>query len=300
MSGEERELKYLIFLGCAIPYRVSAYEISTRKIMEKLDVKLEEMPEFNCCGLPMDSISHEMMMLLAARNLCMAEKKELNIMALCPGCAGTLNKVNTMLKNDKALREEINKHLKEDGLEFKGTIEVKHLIQVLNEDVGVEKIKAAVKRPLKGLKVTEHNGCHVLRPKEYMGFDDPEDPKVLKKLIEATGAECLDYMDESQCCGAPVAGVNDKIPLQLTREKLTHIREVKAQALITICPFCHMMFDTNQIRIERMFAEKFGIPTLHYPQLLGLALGLAPQELAFNELRVKPTELLKQLGFGGN
>ncbi|MDH5418825.1 MAG: CoB--CoM heterodisulfide reductase iron-sulfur subunit B family protein [Candidatus Bathyarchaeota archaeon] len=292
----EGELKYFIFLGCAIPYRVSAYEISTRKVMEKLGVKLEEMPEFNCCGLPMDPVSHEMMLLLAARNLCIAEEKNMSIMALCPGCAGTLNKVNTMLKNDKKLREEINEYLKVDGLEFKGIIEVKHLIQVLNDDVGLEKITAAVKKSLKGLKVAEHNGCHVLRPKEYMGFDDPEDPKVLKALIEATGAECLDYMDEAQCCGAPTAGINDKIPLQLSREKLTHIRDVGAQALITICPFCHMMFETNQMRIERMLNEKFGIPTLHYPQLLGLALGLSPEELALDELRVKPTEQLKQIG----
>ena len=292
----EGEFKYLIFLGCAIPYRVSAYEISTRKVMEKLGVKLEEMPEFNCCGLPMDPVSHEMMLLLAARNLCIAEEKNMNIMALCPGCAGTLNKVNTMLKNDKKLREEINEYLKVDGLEFKGTIEVRHLIRVLNDDVGLEKIRDAVKKPLKELKVAEHNGCHVLRPKEYMGFDDPEDPKVLKALIEATGAECLDYMDEAQCCGAPTAGINDKIPLQLSREKLTHIRDVGAQALITICPFCHMMFETNQMRIERMYNEKFGIPTLHYPQLLGLALGLSPQELALDELRVKPTEQLKQIG----
>ena len=292
----EGELKYFIFLGCVIPYRVSAYEISTRKVMEKLGVKLEEMPEFNCCGLPMDPVSHEMMLLLAARNLCIAEEKNMNIMALCPGCAGTLNKVNTMLKNDKKLREEINEYLKVDGLEFKGTIEVRHLIRVLNDDVGLEKIRDAVKKPLKGLKVAEHNGCHVLRPKEYMGFDDPENPKVLKALIEATGAECLDYMDEAQCCGAPTAGINDKIPLQLSREKLTHIRDVGAQALITICPFCHMMFETNQMRIERMLNEKFGIPTLHYPQLLGLALGLSPEELALDELRIKPTEQLKQIG----
>jgi heterodisulfide reductase subunit B len=292
----EGKLKYLIFLGCAIPYRVSAYEISTRKVMEKLGVKLEEMPEFNCCGLPMDPVSHEMMLLLAARNLCIAEEKNMNIMALCPGCAGTLNKVNTMLKNDKKLREEINEYLKVDGLEFKGTIEVRHLIRVLNDDVGLEKIRDAVKKPLKGLKVAEHNGCHVLRPKEYMGFDDPEDPKVLKALIEATGAECLDYVDEAQCCGAPTAGINDKIPLQLSREKLTHIRDVGAQALITICPFCHMMFETNQMRIERMLNERFGIPTLHYPQILGLALGLSPQELALDELRVKPTEQLRQVG----
>jgi len=161
---------------------------------------------------------------------------------------------------------------------------------------GAEKIRDAVKKPLKGLKVAEHNGCHALRPKEYMGFDDPEDPKVLKALIEAIGAECLDYMDEAQCCGAPTAGINDKIPLQLSREKLTHIRDVGAQALITICPFCHMMFETNQMRIERMLNERFGIPTLHYPQILGLALGLSPEELALDELRVKPTEQLRRIG----
>lgn len=289
------ELKYLIFLGCAIPYRVSAYEISTRKVFQKLGVELVDMPEFNCCGLPMDPVSHEMMLVLAARNLCQAEKQNLNIMALCPGCAGTLNKVNKMLKEDKKLKEKINGILKQVGLEFKGTIQAKHMIQVLIEDIGLERLKNAIQKPLTNLKVAEHNGCHVLRPKEYMGFDDPEDPKMLKNLIEVTGAKCLDYMDETQCCGAPIAGVNEKIPLQLSGAKLSNIQAVGAQALITICPFCHMMFDTNQLRMERMFNKTFGIPVLHYPQLLGIAMGIDPQELALKELRVDPTKILSTL-----
>lgn len=289
------ESKYLIFLGCAIPYRVSAYEISTRKVFQKLGVELVDMPEFNCCGLPMDPVSHEMMLVLAARNLCQAEKQNLNIMALCPGCAGTLNKVNKMLKEDKKLKEKINGILKQVGLEFKGTIQAKHMIQVLIEDIGLERLKNAIQKPLTNLKVAEHNGCHVLRPKEYMGFDDPEDPKMLKNLIEVTGAKCLDYMDETQCCGAPIAGVNEKIPLQLSGAKLSNIQAVGAQALITICPFCHMMFDTNQLRMERMFNKTFGIPVLHYPQLLGIAMGIDPQELALKELRVDPTKILSTL-----
>ncbi|MEM2912401.1 MAG: CoB--CoM heterodisulfide reductase iron-sulfur subunit B family protein [Candidatus Bathyarchaeia archaeon] len=289
------ESKYLIFLGCAIPYRVSAYEISTRKVFQKLGVELVDMPEFNCCGLPMDPVSHEMMLVLAARNLCQAEKQNLNIMALCPGCAGTLNKVNKMLKEDKKLKEKINGILKQVGLEFKGTIQAKHMIQVLIEDIGLERLKNAIQKPLTNLKVAEHNGCHVLRPKEYMGFDDPEDPKMLKNLIEVTGATCLDYMDETQCCGAPIAGVNEKIPLQLSGAKLSNIQAVGAQALITICPFCHMMFDTNQLRMERMFNKTFGIPVLHYPQLLGIAMGIDPQELALKELRVDPTKILSTL-----
>lgn len=289
------ERKFLIFLGCAIPYRVSAFEISGRKVLEKLGVELVEMPEFNCCGLPLDPVSHEMMLVLAARNLALAEQRGLNIITLCPGCAGTLKKVNIMLKEDKALREEINRHLKEAGLEFKGTVDAKHLMQVLIEDVGLEKIKDSVVKPLKMLKVAEHNGCHILRPKEFIGFDDPEDPKTLKTLIEATGATCLDYMDETECCGAPSVGVSDKVALQLARDKLNHIKVVDAEAMITICPFCHIMYDTNELRIEKMFKEDYGIPILHYPQLLGLAMGITPKDLAFDELRVSASKMLNKV-----
>ena len=289
------ELKYLIFLGCAIPYRVSAYEISTRRVAEKLGIKLVDMPNYNCCGLPVDPVSHELTLALAARNLCVAEQQGLNIMALCPGCAGTLRKVNKMLKEDRKLKELVNGYLKETGLEFKGNIEVKHLIQVLAEDIGFEKIKGAVQKPLNPLKVAEHNGCHVLRPVKYIGFDDPENPLILKNLIEATGAKCLDYMDETECCGAPIIGVNEEIPLQLAKDKLRHIKDAGAQAMVTICPFCHMMFDTNQSRIERIFNETFGLPVLHYPQLLGLAMGFSPEELALKELRVDASKLVSIL-----
>jgi len=292
------EHKYLMFLGCAIPYRVSGFEVSARKILAKLGVELVEMPEFNCCGLPLDPVSHEMMLILAARNLALAEQKGLNIITLCPGCAGTLKKVNKMLHEDKALRDEINCHLKEAGLEFKRTVDTKHFIQVLIEDIGLEKVKTSVVKPLTALKVAEHNGCHILRPKEFIGFDDPEDPKTLKTLIEVTGATCLDYMDETECCGAPSVGVNDKIALELARDKLNHIKSVKAQALITICPFCHIMYDTNELRIEKMFNEVYGIPILHYPQLLGLAMGMKPDELALNELRVDASRLLKHVQDG--
>jgi heterodisulfide reductase subunit B len=286
-------LKYLLFLGCVIPYRIVSYETSSRKVLKKLGVELVEMPEFNCCGLPIDGVNHDAMLVLAARNLCLAEQQNLNILTLCPGCAGALRKVNRSLQEDKGLKERVNGFLKEIGMEFKGgKIAVRHLIQGLVEDVGLEKIKDSVVKPLTGLRVAEHNGCHVLRPAKYIGFDDPENPVLLKRLIEATGAECLDYMYETDCCGAPIIGVNDKIPLYLAGDKLRNIKAVDAQALITVCPFCHMMFDINQQRIERLLSEKFGIPVLHYPQLLGLAMGFTPKELALEELRVDATKLL--------
>jgi len=286
------ELKYLLFLGCAIPYRVSSYEVSARKVAEKLGIKLVEMPDYNCCGLPLDPANHDVMLTLAARNLCIAEQEGLNILTLCPGCAGTLRKVNKMLKEDKHEREKVNGYLKEAGLEFKGTIEVKHLMQALAEDVGLQRIKETIKKPLTNLGVAEHNGCHVVRPQKHIGFDDPENPKILKSLIEVTGAKGLDYVDETECCGAPVVGVNEKIPFSLARDKLSHIKAAKAQAIITVCPFCHMMFDTNQSRIERVFNETYGLPVLHYPQLLGLAMGFSPEELALKELRVDASKVV--------
>lgn len=289
------ESKYLLFLGCVIPYRVSSYEISARKVLNKLGVELVEMPEFNCCGFPIDPVNHDLMLTMAARDLCLAEQQNLDIMTFCNGCFGILNHVNKELKEDRKIRDKVNGYLNKIDMEFKGTIEVKHLIHVLAQDLGLEKIKNAIQTPLNSLSVAQHTGCHIERPVKYIGYDDPENPTLLKNLISATGAKCLDYIDESECCGNPIMGVNTEVPLQMAKEKLDHIKAVGAQALITACPFCHMMFDLNQSRIERDFNEKFGIPVLHYTQLLGLAMGFSPDELAFKQLRVAPSEVLAKV-----
>lgn len=286
------ELTYMLFLGCLIPYRAQGYEVSSRKVLDRLGVNLVEMPEFNCCGFPLDPISHEMMLTLAARDLCLAEKQGLDIVTLCNGCFGTLKKANTMLSEDRELLNKINGYLGEVGLEYKGTSNVKHLIQVLIDDVGLEKIKQNIQRQFDGLKVAEHYGCHVLRPEKIVNFEDPEDPKALRELIEITGAEWVDYVDKLECCGQPMIGVDDKIPLQLSRDKLKHIKDTGAQAMVTICPACHMMYDLYQSKIEGDFNESFGIPVFHYPQLLGLAMGLDPDELGLGENRVKASGIL--------
>ncbi len=216
-------------------------------------------------------------------------------MTLCDGCFGTLNHVNKELKQDKKIKEKVNGYLKEIGMEFKGTTKVKHLIHLLSENIGVESARAimdAVQNRMNPLRVAQHSGCHIIRPLDYVGSDDPENPTVLKKLINVTGAECLNYFDEMECCGAPTLGVNNKLPLQWAREKLDHIKAVNAQALITVCPFCHMIYDLNQPRVEKTFNEKFGIPVLHYTQLLGLAMGFSPEELAFKQLKVDPSKIV--------
>ncbi|MCX8170902.1 MAG: CoB--CoM heterodisulfide reductase iron-sulfur subunit B family protein [Candidatus Bathyarchaeota archaeon] len=287
--------RYLIYLGCVIPYRVSSYEVSARRVLNKLDVELVEMPEFNCCGLPLEPLSHKLTLILSARNLAIAEQTGLNILTLCPGCAGTLKKTSRELKESRALMEEVNKHLGESGLEFKGNLEVKHVSQVLIEDVGLDKIKKSIVRPLRSLRVAEHSGCHLSRPKKHIGFEDPENPQALKMLIGVTGAKAIEYVGETECCGSTIAAIDDKVSLSLVREKLLHVREAGADALITICPACHIMYDVNQSRAEKMFGEKYNVPVLHYTQLLGLAMGMQPEELGFEELRVKPIKLLEKI-----
>ncbi|MHA1361329.1 MAG: CoB--CoM heterodisulfide reductase iron-sulfur subunit B family protein [Candidatus Freyarchaeota archaeon] len=300
MEGDRiSESTYLFYLGCLIPYRVPSYEISARKVLSRLDIELKEMPEFNCCGLPVDPINHEMIMALAARNLCLAEREELNILTLCPGCNGTLSKVNSILKKDARARERVNGLLKEDGMEFRGTTEVKHMVQVLAEAVGPEGIRERVVKPLKELKVAEHYGCHIVRPVEYMGFDSSENPTILRSLIEATGATWLDYVNRTECCGYPIISIDEKVPFQLARDKLRHMKEAGAEALVTICPSCYLAFDVNQPRIEKLFNERFELPVLHLPELLALAFGIGPDELALKDHMVKVSKAVERFGGEG-
>jgi heterodisulfide reductase subunit B len=290
------ELEYLFFLGCLIPYRLSSYEVSARKVLGRLGVKLVEMSDSNCCGYPVAPVNYELALSLASRNLCLAEQQNLDILTLCNGCFSTLNEGNKTMKEDKGIREKVNGHLKQVGMEFKGTITVKHIIHALTEDIGFERMKEFVKYPLTGINVAQHTGCHLVRPAKHVEHgDDPDNPNMLKELIRLTGAECLDYMDETECCGNTIIGVNEEIPFEIAKEKLEHVTAVGAQALVTVCPSCHMMYDFNQPRIERAFKAGFNIPVLHYTQLLGMSMGFAPEELGLNELRVKPAKILEQI-----
>jgi len=290
------DLTYALFLGCVIPYREVSYEASARKVAGALGIELQEMPDANCCGLPIDPANHRMMLVLAARNLCIAEQMGLNIMTLCNGCTGALKKVNKKLKNDRELRTEVNDVLKDVGVRFEGKIEVKHFIQVLSKDLGLEELKKFIVKPLSHLKIAGFYGCHIFRPSKYMDVENPEDPSLLRDLIGITGARSMNYVDELQCCGATCANFDRNVPLYLAREKLRNVKSVGADAMVTLCPSCHIVLDANQPWIERTFSEDYKIPVLHYPQLLGLAMGIGEEDLALEDLRVKPTKILGSLG----
>jgi heterodisulfide reductase subunit B len=285
-------MKYALFVGCTTLARLNAYDASTRRVSEALGLELVDMEGAGCCGTPiMDSIQRKTASAMAAWNMCIAEDMDLDVMTLCNGCNEVLAKANIELKENKEIKEEINKVLAAVGREFRGSVDVKHLIRVLYEDIGVKRIREAVKNPLKGLKAAVHYGCHMLRPSEVLRFDNPEVPRSMDELVNATGAVSVDFLDKMTCCGAPILAVNEDLALGMAREKV-RIMSRRADVIVTACPFCFLQFVNAQLLSE----EAPEIPVVHYPQLLGLAMGLDYDELALQENRIDASRLLEFLG----
>lgn len=287
--------KYLLFNGCSIPLKENAYELSARKVSHKIGVEFIDFPEANCCGFFLDAVDHLSSQIMAARDLCLAEQAGFDIATLCPGCFAHLTKARTHLLEDEKLREKVNTNLNLINKEFQGSAKVKHFTQILLDDVGVEKISATITKPLQKLRVVPHWGCHIMKPSDELHFDNPENPEALNSLIQLTGAVLVHYMNEKLCCGSAVMGVDEHLSQKILREKLASIQAVKADAIVTICPSCHIHFDLNQFSLEEVFSEIYEIPVLHYTQLLGLAQGIDPEELGLFENRTPVDTLLEKI-----
>lgn len=281
--------RYAYFIGCTIPARVTNYDLASRKVMKNLGIELVDLEGAGCCGLPYEQVNELAHLSLAARVISMAENLNLDLMVLCNGCISSLVKAKNKLKENPELKDKVNEILSEVDMEFKGDSEIKHIIRVLYEDIGIEKIKKKIKNPLK-IKAAAHYGCHLLRPSDELHFDDPLDPHSLDELIEATGAESVDYFDKKLCCGGEVFGANKDITYNMVGQKLQNVKDSKAEIMITTCPFCHVMYDANQRAISRELNQEFDIPVLHYPQLLAIAMSIPLEELALeqNRVRIKP------------
>ncbi|MEM3562813.1 MAG: CoB--CoM heterodisulfide reductase iron-sulfur subunit B family protein [Candidatus Jordarchaeaceae archaeon] len=288
-------MKYAFFPGCLSPSRIPSYELATRKIAEKLGIELVDLEGANCCGYYLMALDHFSALALGVRNLSLAEDLGLDILTICTGCFSTLNETNNIFKENKEKQAEVNKLMKSIGREYKGNVEIKHLAKVLLEDIGLEKIRESIKHPLEGLKLAIHPGCHLVRPSDHLHFGNPEDLDVLRELVKVTGAEVIEYPDEMACCGFVIFGVDRDASLKIAGDKLRAIKSSGADAIITFCGFCTLMFDRNQPIIEKFLSEKYDIPVLLYPQLLGLALGIKPEDLGIDENRVKPKTVLEAL-----
>lgn len=289
-------MKYALFLGCTVPVRALNYELSARKVADKLGIELVDINDFGCCGFPVKSVDRDVFLLMAAKNLSLAEEKDLDIVSLCSACTSILTEANKELKEEESLRKKINNKLSVLGRKYEGKIKVKHFNRVLYEDVGIEKIRENLKIDLSKFSFAAHYGCHYLKPSGiYEDFDDVENPKTLDELIEVTGAKSVLYEDKKSCCGGGILGINEMTALKVAKDKLDHIKSAKADAICLICPFCSIMYEGSQKKIEKQFEAEYNLPVLYYPQILGLALGISPEELGFKINRIKPREMLAKL-----
>lgn len=300
MKKREKNLKnaqYTLFLGCTVPVRALNYEIAARKVAGALDIHLFDIPDFSCCGYPVKSINHYAYLLMAARNLALAEAKGHPVCTLCSSCCGSLTEANHELQEDEGLRKRINEDLfRWLGLRYEGGVQVLHFTRILHQEIGVKKIEEQIQTSLSSLRVAPHYGCHYTKPSAIYGkAEDPEDPKSLDELIRATGAQSVSYEDKLSCCGGGVLAMDEQVALAMAQRKLEHIQAQLADAIVLICPFCNVMYESNQKKIEKVFQREYKLPVLFYPQLLGLALGLEPDELGLKMNRIRTTELLKKI-----
>jgi len=267
-------MEFALFLGCTIPARLNQYESSSRAVLEKLGVGLVDIREFNCCGYPLRNIDFKVFLLSSARNLALAEKKNLNVMTLCKCCYGSLKKADFLMKEDAFLKKEVNTILEKEGLKYEGRSEVKHLLSILHKDIGIEAIKGKMATTFKGVKIATHYGCHALRPSQVVGFDNPIAPSLFDQLVEATGAESIEWQMKLECCGAPLWGINDRLSMDLTLKKLTDGKKSGADYVCAACPYCHIQFDKVQKMILSQRNVNHPLPSILYTQLLGLSMGI--------------------------
>jgi len=288
--------RYALYLGCTVPVRGLNYEMAARRVCERLGIDLVDVEGFSCCGFPARPLDWRAGLLMAARNLALAEEQGLDLLALCSACTETLTEADYQLKRDAGLRAWVNEQLAEVGRVYNGTVRVRHFARVLYEEVGVERLREEVTVSLEGFGFAPHYGCHYLKPSHlYDGFDDPENPQSLDRLIEATGAHVVRYEDEAQCCGGGILGFDEETALMVARQKLEHVTAAGADALVLICPFCAIMYEANQRRIEGLYETEYKLPVLYYPQVLGLAMGFSLEEVGIKLNRVKPRRLIKAL-----
>lgn len=291
-------IQLALFLGCLIPNRYPGIEMATRLCLAKLDIDCTDLPGASCCPAPgvFRSFDSPTWLAVAGRNLTLGEGQERDLLTICNGCFGSLADANRTLKESEELRQKTNEYLGEIERQFKGTIDVRHIAEFLYSDVGPERIKEAVEKPL-GLNVAVHYGCHLIKPSRDRGLGSFERPRFFDELVEATGCLSIEYSDKMECCGAGGgmrSGLKER-SLAMAEHKLSRIKEAGVDCIVNACPFCHMQLDAGQLEIEKAFGKSYDIPVLHYTQLLGLALGFPPEMLGIHLNAVKNQEFIEKL-----
>ena len=286
--SEDYKWRYGFFLGCVIPNRYPMLEVSIRNVFDHLGAELLDLPGASCCPAPgvFRAFHIPTWLVIAARNISIAEELGVSPITGCNGCYGTLRDAWYELEHDYDKKKEVNEYLAKIGRTYKGNHEPKHVIQAFYLDMGLDYLKDFIKLTFSDLKVGVHYGCHIVKPSEKRPWNgEYEAPKFLDEIVEITGAKSIDYKDKYMCCGAggAVRTAVKEVAADFTREKLVNMRDAGVDIIINCCPFCELQFDLGQIEVNNFYAdiigEPFNIPVIYITQLLGLAFGMDPNLL---------------------
>jgi len=287
---------YSYFPGCSLETTNKAYDVSTRNVASVLGIEMVEVPDWNCCGATAYmSIDDRRAMVLSTRNLALAEAQARDLVAVCSGCYVVLNKANHRFQDDRELRDHVRFALRAGGLDYKGTVRVRHFLDVVVNDLGQEPIGRHVVKRLTGLRVACYYGCQITRP--YAEFDDAEFPTSMDRLMSWLGATPVDFQLRTKCCGGMLMTTAQEVGLTAAGGLLAAAREAGADLIATACPLCQVNLEAYQAEIAARRQAPVEIPVLYFTQVLGIALGLGAKELllgdaltAAEEIGARPVE----------
>lgn len=286
---------YIYYPGCSLKGNSKHYEESVLPVFKEVGLPLEELDDWNCCGATAYfSVDDGMAAAICGRNLSLAEKAGKDIIAPCAGCYLTLKKSNKFLAGGSEKAEKIHVALEKAGLNYTGKVEVKHPLEVLTQEEILDKIRAKVTRPLKGLRVACYYGCQLVRP--YTDFDDPDYPISLDRLMAATGALPVDFSGKTRCCGGSLTGTIEEVGLRLNYILLREAKRKGADVISTICPLCQFNLEILQDKMVKKYKEDVRMPILYFSQLLGLAMGLSKEDLGFSRSIIDLKPMWEKIG----
>ncbi|RCV65049.1 heterodisulfide reductase subunit B [Methanophagales archaeon] len=280
--------KLAYYPGCPSDATAMEQDMSTKAVFEKLGVELVEVEDWNCCGAA-EVEDPELVYALNARNLAIAEKEGLDIVTPCSICYYNLERSNQALKADEGLRAKVKGI--DSSLDYNGKIKAKHVLDVFVNDIGLEELSSKISKKL-NLKIAPYYGCYISRPPET-GFDDPDDPDTMDKLIELMGGEIVPFSQmKTLCCGGPLMMTRSDIAFDMAMKILDTAKSAGADCIALACPLCGMMLDGKQADIEKALHVEIDMPVVYITQLLGLALGIDANELGLNKNVVDTKDIL--------
>jgi succinate dehydrogenase / fumarate reductase cytochrome b subunit len=278
------KFKYALYTGCTARESTPELLKSTMAIADKLGIELVLLDEASCCGAShLQDFDDMLSLVLNARNICYAEKLGLDMVTICNTCQLNTSLTKDRLDNDPILKAKVNEKLAEVGLEYKGTSTVRHFLYALQDDYGYEKIAASVTHPLNDVNVASFYGCHNIRPGHLQhknnGGESSYNPQSLDNLVKALGGNAVEYESKNKCCGFHVELQNPETANKLSGIAMTDAIDNDADVMVTPCPLCHLRMDVQQHNISKEIGREVSMPVLHLPQMVGIALGIDPQDL---------------------